>query len=91
MSIAYLEMAKTMWYDLKKRFGMPNSPKVHQPKANIANCKQGDLSVREFYLRLMNFWTEHTNLVKVPICTCSGCKCAAAGNIMVMYEEDKAH
>ena len=92
MSIAYSEMANTVWDNLKKRYGMPKTPKIHQLKANyIANCKQGDLSVGEFYSSFKNLWTELTNLVKVPICTCSGSKCRVVGKIMAMYEEDKAH
>jgi len=33
MSIAHSETAKTMWGDLKKRYGMPNTPKAHQFKS----------------------------------------------------------
>ena len=49
MSIAYSDTAKTMWDDMKKRYAMANTPKIHQLKANIANCKQGDLEVADFY------------------------------------------
>jgi len=45
MTIAYCDMAKVMWDDLRKRYGMASTPKIHQLKANIANCKQGDLDV----------------------------------------------
>jgi len=70
---------------------MANTPKIHQLKAKIANCKQGDLVVGDFYSKLMNLWNELFNLVKVPLCTCKGCECGAASWIMAMYEEDKAH
>ena len=91
MSIAYSDTAKTMWDDMKKRYAMANTPKIHQLKANIADCKQGDLNVGDFYSKLMNLWNELSNLVKVPVCTCSGCKCGAASQIIAMNEEDKAH
>jgi len=74
MSIAYSDTAKIMWDDLKKRYAA-NTPKIHQLKANIANCKQGDLDVGDFYSKLMHLWNELSNLVKVPVCTCSGCEC----------------
>jgi len=74
--------------DLKKRCGMTNTPRIHQLKANIANCKQGDLTIGYFYSKLVNVWTELANLVKMLVCTCKGCKCEAAGKIVAMYEED---
>jgi len=70
---------------------MANTPKIHQLEANIANSKQGDLDVGGCYSKLMNMWNELSNLVKVPVCTCSGCKCEAVSKITAMYDEDKAH
>jgi len=91
MIVAYSETVKVMWDDLKKRYGMANTPKTHQLKANLANCKQGNLSTGDFYSKLINLWTEFTNLVKVPVCTCKKCDCGVVRKIMAMYEEDKAH
>lgn len=91
MTIGYSDMAKIMWDNMKKRYSMANTPKIHQLKANIANCKQGDLYIGEFYSKLMNLWNELSNIVKVPVCTCSGCKCGAASKIIAMYDADKMH
>lgn len=49
------------------------------------------MDIGEFYSKLVNLWNELNNLVKVPVCTCSGCKCEAASKIVAMYEEDKVH
>lgn len=70
---------------------MTNTPKIHQLKVNIANCKQGDMDVGEFYSKLVNLGNKLSNLVKFPACTCIGCKCGAAKKIMTMHEADKAH
>jgi len=51
----------------------------------------GNLDVGDFYSKLKNLWNELTNLTKVPVCTCSGCKCEVSSKIMGMYEEDRAH
>ena len=91
MRVAYSETANTMWHDLRKRYGMANTPKLHQLKANLANCKQGGMSVSDFYSKLVHLWTEFNNLVKVPVCTCKGCDYGAAKKIMAMHEEDKTH
>ena len=90
-SVAYANMAKTMWETLKKRYAITSAPNIHQLKANIANCMQGGLSIVEFYSKIRDLWIELGNYVKVPHCKCSGCKCGAANEIMQMYEEEKAH
>ena len=54
MSVACSDTAKIMWDDLKKRYGMDNTPKIHQLKSDIANCKQGGLEVGEL---IQNSWT----------------------------------
>jgi len=89
-SVAYADTAKTMWETLKKRYAIASAPKIHQLKANIANCKQGGLSIVEFYSKITDLWIELGNYVKVPHCKCSGCKCGDANEIMQMYEEGKA-
>ena len=91
MTIVYSEAANIMWDDLKKPYDSANTPKIHQLKAYIANCKQGTLEIGEFYSKLVNLWNKFGNSVKVPMRTCSGCKCGAARQILVMYDEDKAH
>ena len=74
MTIAYCETASGMSKDLKKRYSVANTPKIHQLKADIANCKQWKLKVGEFYSKLTNLWNELGNHIKIPTCTCSGCK-----------------
>jgi len=91
MTISYYDTAKAMWDDLRKHYGMANTPKIHQLKANIANCKQGDMDIGYFYAKLVNLWNELSNLVKVSVCTCKGCECGAVSKILAMYEADKAY
>jgi len=71
MTVAYCDTAKGMWDDLRKCYGMANTPKIHQLKTDIANCKQSDMDVGEFYSKLVNLWNELNNLVKIPVCTCT--------------------
>jgi len=49
------------------------------------------LDVGGFWHKLTNLWNHPENHVKVPTCTCSGCKCGASGKIIAMYEDDKTH
>ena len=91
MSIAYSDTSQIMWEDMRKRYAMANTLKVHQLKANIANCEQSDLNIGEFYSKLTNSWNEPINLMKVPVCKCSGSTCGVVSKIISTYEEDKAH
>ena len=91
MIVACSETAYAMLNDLKKRYSVANTPKIHQLKAIIADCKQGSIEVGEFYWKLTNLWNELNNHAKVPKCSCKGCKCGASEQIVAMYEEDKTH
>jgi len=68
-----------------------NTPRIHQLKVVIVNCKQGTLEIGEFYSKLVNLWNELNNLVKVSICICGGCKCGTASQRLAMYDEGRAH
>jgi len=91
MTIAYCDTVLDMWNDLRKQYETVNTPKIHQLKANITNCKQGDMDIGEFYSKLVNLWIELSDLVKVPVCTCKGCTCGVASKLVTMHENDKAH
>jgi len=45
MTIAYCDTALSIWAHLKKRYDMVNTPKIHELKASIVNCKQGDMDI----------------------------------------------
>ena len=75
-SIAYANIAKIMWDDLKKRYGTSDIPKKHDLKAKIANCKQGSgMSIIEYYSKLVGLWNELGSIITHHHCTCGNCKC----------------
>jgi len=49
--------------------------RVGHIKANITECKQGGVSIIEFYSKLSGLWSELDNHARVPTCMCSGCTC----------------
>ena len=65
---------------------MPNVPKIHQLKSQIASCKQEKQEVVEFFNRLVGLWNELGNYVKIP-----NCNCEAAEKIVKFMEEVKSH
>lgn len=60
--------AQEMWNYLKRIYNQDNSAKRFQLELDIANYKQGDLSIQEYYSGFLNLWTEHSAIIhaKVP-------------------------
>ena len=95
-NVAYAETAQAMREDLQKQYGVANTPKIYQLKARISKCRQGGMSVVEFYSKLRGLWSELDNHQKIPRCTyvgctCKRCKCKVASRIMEMFEADKPY
>ena len=85
-SVAYTDSAQSIWENIQKRYAVPNVPKIHQFKAEIASFKQGALSVVEFFLKLMGLWNELDSYIKRPIC-----KCDAAEKYVKLAENARVH
>ena len=90
-SVAYAETAYEMWQNLRKRYAVANTPKIHQLKTDLAACKQGGLEVMDFYSKLMGMWSELENYAKVPQCTCGKCECKIGSRITKMAQDEKTH
>ena len=46
----------------------------------------------EFYSKkLMSLLSELNNHIKIPYCTCKGCKCRVACKNVQMFEENKSY
>ena len=48
-STAFVDSAQAIWENIQKRYLVPNVPKIHRLKAEIASCKQGNLEVIDFF------------------------------------------
>ncbi|KAJ3684366.1 hypothetical protein LUZ61_013530 [Rhynchospora tenuis] len=90
-SIAYAETVKELWDDLKERFAIGNATRIHQLKADIAAARQQGQSVVAYYTRLKGMWDELSNYLKVPMCTCHGCTCNMAKDLLKEREDEKTH
>lgn len=90
-SIAYADTAQDMWTNSQKRYVVGNTPKIHQLKADLAACKQGELDIVDFYSKLSGMWSELDNYTKVPYCTCGKCECELNKKITKMFKEERTH
>jgi len=55
----------------KKRYDVPNIPRIHKLKAEIASCKQNKQAVVDLFSRLMGLWSELDNYIKIPPGKCN--------------------
>ena len=75
-SISYANIAKVMWEDLKKRYGVSDIPRIHDLKSRMANCKQRTtMSVVEYYANLVGLWNELDAKSMQHLFTCGKCEC----------------
>lgn len=59
--------AQEMWNYLKRIYNQDNAAKRFQLELEIANYKQGNLSVQEYYSGFLNLWTEHSAIIHVDV------------------------
>jgi len=55
VGVAYVDSAQTMWENIRKRYLVPNVPRIHHLKARIASCKQEGQAVVDFFLQVNDF------------------------------------
>ena len=51
-SVACANFAHEMWENIRKRYSVPNVPRIHKLKVEIVSCKQGNMEVVEFLSKL---------------------------------------
>ncbi|XP_074304920.1 uncharacterized protein LOC141639766 [Silene latifolia] len=85
-SITFSGTVFEIWEEIREPFSAGNAPRVHQLKADLNECKQGDLSVVEYYTQLKMIWDELGSYSRVPKCTCG-----AAAALLKEREEEKVH
>lgn len=90
-TIANMESAKDLWEDIKERFLIVNGPRIHQLKSELADCKQGGLTVLAYYGKLKTLWDELANYEQISVCKCEGCTCGIASKLEKRREEEKVH
>jgi hypothetical protein len=90
-TISYMENAKELWEDIKERLSVVNGPRIQQLKSDLAQCKQGGMTMVNYYGKLKVLWDELANYQQIPICNCGGCKCDVKAKLEKQREEEKVH
>ncbi|XP_068461654.1 uncharacterized protein [Phaseolus vulgaris] len=90
-SIIWMDVALDIWDDLKIRFSQGDLSRISDLQLEVASLKQGDLSVTEFFTKLIIVWDELENFRPNPICVCATkCSCSVLSIINKRRCEDRA-
>jgi len=66
-----------VWNDLKDRFSKSNDSRIYQIHQEIAEHRQGDLTISEYYTKLKALWDELDSYHEPITYTCDGSKAYA--------------
>jgi len=76
---------------LNEEIWVSNIPKIHDLKSEIANCKQGEMTIIEYYAKLVGLWNELDGKTTQHLCTCGKCECNLGEKILQALEQEKSH
>ncbi|CAA7037258.1 unnamed protein product [Microthlaspi erraticum] len=90
-TLATKENPYELWKEIKDRFSEGNGPRIQEIKAQLAQLRQGNLSVIDYFGKLHMLWEDLTNYEPSPRCTCGSCTCNLNGEIEKKREDDHIH
>ncbi|XP_010495419.1 PREDICTED: uncharacterized protein LOC104772515 [Camelina sativa] len=90
-TLANKEDPKELWTEIKDQFSEGNGPRIHEIKAELAHCRQGNLSVIEYFGKLQMLWEDLSNYDKVISCKCGRCSCNINGELEKKREDDRIY
>ncbi|XP_019416421.1 PREDICTED: uncharacterized protein LOC109327712 [Lupinus angustifolius] len=79
-----------VWEELRERFSQGNLFRLVELQESLANFKQGELSVNNYFTEIKTLWDEIENLRPLPICNCANPpKCTAEIGTKKHCDEDR--
>lgn len=90
-SLANKEDPHELWKEIKERFSEGNGPRIQEIKAELANLRQGGMSIIEYFGKLQILWEDLMNYDKALVCRCGGCTCNLGVEAEKKREDDKVH
>lgn len=65
--------------------------RIQEIKAELAFCRQGNMSVIEYFRNLQVIWEDLLNYETALECKCGGCMCNLNSGLEKKCEEDRIH
>ncbi|XP_065851924.1 uncharacterized protein [Euphorbia lathyris] len=91
-SITWFETAYKAWQNLKDRFAQTDHLRIAELQDEIASLHQGDISVTNYYIKLLVVWEELVNFRPIMTCTCvpnaEESACIAIKNVREQQTQD---
>ncbi|XP_019154656.1 PREDICTED: uncharacterized protein LOC109151193 [Ipomoea nil] len=89
-SVLYMDVAKDVWNDLRRRFSQRDAHRISYLQTEIYGLKQGNLSVNEYYTECRSLWEEMNKMRPLPICKCiPKCSCDLVDQVRKDREIDQ--
>lgn len=90
-TLANKEDPVELWKEIKDRFSEGNGPRIHEIKTELAFCRQGTMSVINYFGRLQVLWEDLSNYEKTLVRKCGKCTCDLNTELEKKKEEDRIH
>ncbi|XP_075650134.1 uncharacterized protein LOC142620692 [Castanea sativa] len=87
-SVIYINSAKDLWIDLKKRLSQDNTPRLFELQKEISHLVQGSMSVSSYFTKFKTLWDEFVNNQPFTICNCP---CASDSKSSQLDAQHKEH
>ncbi|KAL0294141.1 UNVERIFIED_CONTAM: hypothetical protein Scaly_2573600 [Sesamum calycinum] len=65
----YVSLAKSLWLELKVRYGGSNGPMIYNLEQEIASVSQAEIPITAFFTKIKILWDKVVCLDPVPACT----------------------
>ncbi|XP_074318743.1 uncharacterized protein LOC141655567 [Silene latifolia] len=69
-SFQYTQSSKHLWSELVERFGQLNVLELYELKKELANVKQENASLLDYYGKIKGLWENIDHMDPLPQCTC---------------------
>ncbi|XP_074298220.1 uncharacterized protein LOC141629048 [Silene latifolia] len=69
-SFQYTQLSKHLWSELVERFGQLNVLELYELKKELANVKQENASLLDYYGKIKGLWENIDHMDPMPQCTC---------------------
>ena len=68
----YVNSTRDLWMELEARYGESNGQSIYQLQREIRFIVQGNMSVTNYYTKLMKLWDKLACLAPTPKCATVG-------------------
>lgn len=88
-SVLFLKTTKEIWNDLNDRFGYTSMTQVYSLEQQLADLKQRNDSISEFFTKIKTLWDSMFDVNPLPQCNCNKCTCDLGQRVSQMQHDQR--